>query len=101
MATMEEAPPMLTLDDFDEEQKQYVGQLAKLSSRSAAVIEPARLGGGKMTRVQVDPVLAAEFVEQAKAIKQKQNSLMRQIISLSSLFEMSVASLTKMLAGLS
>lgn len=48
--------------------------------------------------VRVDPLIGQEFVETAKAIKGKQNSLMKQIISLGFLFDMSIASLSKMLA---
>ena len=43
--------------------------------------------------MQVDPILAQEFVETAKAIKVKQHQLMKQIINLGTLLDMSIASL--------
>ena len=48
--------------------------------------------------MQVDPILAQEFVETAKAIKVKQHQLMKQIINLGTLLDMSIASLQGIVA---
>lgn len=74
-----------------------MGQLAKLSSKSAKFIEPVKKSDSLRPsgRIQVDPIIAQEFVETAKAIKIKQHQLLKQIIGLGLLFDMSTASLSK------
>ena len=99
--TIKEAP-MMTLEDFAQDQQQYVGQLARLTSQSAKHIEgplaAKKVNLSSAQRMQVDPILAQEFVETAKAIKVKQHQLMKQIINLGTLLDMSIASLQGIVA---
>ena len=50
--------------------------------------------------MQVDPIIGQEFVATAKAIIGKQSNLMKQIIGLGFLFDMSIASLSKALSDM-
>ena len=50
--------------------------------------------------MQVDPIIGQEFVATAKAIIGKQANLMKQIIGLGFLFDMSIASLSKALSDM-
>jgi len=61
---------MLTLEDFPQEQQQYVVQLARLSSQSARVIEAPKSQDLRIKNAErVDPLIAHEFVETAKTIR--------------------------------
>ena len=51
--------------------------------------------------MKVNPIIVKEFVETAKVIKEQQASLMKQIIRLGVLFDMSITSLSENLSGLS
>ena len=101
-----EAPDLtpLTLEDFAQDQQQYVGQLAKLSSKTTNFVNSGHQTHRAMTRqredMKVDPIIAQEFVETAKAIQGRQGSLMKQIIGLGILFDMSIASLSKIISQL-
>ena len=97
--------PELTLDDFDEDQRKFVGQLAKLSSRSAAQIKynfssDKNIGKSSKPDLFIDPIVAKEFVNMAKAIKGRQHSLMKQIIQLALLMDLSIASLNKAIVSI-
>ena len=70
---------MFTLDDFEDDQKQYVTQLAKLTPRTRSVVNTVDTSHkgisfeSKSNTSMVDPIVAKEFVETAKVIRNKQN----------------------------
>ena len=89
--------PFITLEDFDDDEKQYVDQLARISSQSAHLLPQPIRGRVKSAsnsgRAEVNPIVAKQFVATAKAIKNAQQALLRQIGQLGALFEMSSTSL--------